>query len=151
VSLKQGHPQDGVLLLPPVSDRGHDGPNPVVVTCHGPMRWCRAFFLCLPAAYLSPSSIAKIRPIGLLRLIPPDLAVAAAIHQIRLNVRLTKKQGLKKRRGRGRRERRLDNLRGSALYHKRTEQILSGRHKLRCQTEVLVGDERLRWASMQRF
>ena len=148
MSLKQGHPQDGVLLLPAVSDRGHDGPNPVVVTCHGPDA-VPPFVPCLLAAYLSPSSIAKIRPIGLLRLIPPDLAVAAAIHQIRLNVRLTKKQGLKKRRGRGRRERRLDNLRGSALYHKRTEQILSGRHKLRCQTEVLVGDESLCWASMQ--
>jgi hypothetical protein len=29
--------------------------------------------------------------------------------------------------------------------------LVSSGHKLRCQTEVLVGDERLRWASMQRF
>jgi hypothetical protein len=52
VSLKQGHPQDGVLLLPAVSDRGHDGPNPVVVTCHGPDA-VPPFVPCLLAAYLS--------------------------------------------------------------------------------------------------
>jgi hypothetical protein len=83
VSLKQGHPQDGVLLLPAVSDRGHDGPNPVVVTCHGPDA-VPPFVPCLLAAYLSFHHLVKIRLIGLLSTHPPDLAgETAAIHQKR--------------------------------------------------------------------